>query len=304
MTITALTGPIIASGENPGGYPSANGNPEHGPSLFIYGSGMLDPRAPFTYNNGQAFGAPMYGFITGRYVLVDQAPSTISAVNVAASQSPGAGAITLVSATGAGITAGVSIVRADTGATVTGLLAIDGAMAPVTFGQAATVHVWDPTKAVSRNVRLTSGGNDSGITFTVSGYDIYGYPMTETITGANAGVAAGAKAFKYLSGVTHTGSVATTLTIGTGDVYGFPLRVDRFAYAGVAWNSANITANTGFVAAVTTSPATATTGDVRGTYATQSASDGTKQLQMFVTPSVANLSGSSLTIGLFGVTQA
>lgn len=303
MTISAFTGPVIAAEEHPGGYPSAGGNPEAGPSLFLYAPGMLDPRPPFTYYNGQAFGAPVYGFPSGGYVVVDAVPSAISAVNIAASQSPAAGAITLVSVTGAGITAGASVVNALTGATVTGLLAIDGAMAPVTFGQAATVHAWDPTKALARNVRLTSGGNDSGITFTVRGYDVYGYPMSETITGANAGVAAGAKAFKYIASVTHTGSVAGTLTIGTGDVFGFPLRTDRFFYADIAWNSARITANTGFTAAVTTT-ATATTGDVRGTYAAQSASDATKQLQIRITPSVANLSGTSLTTGLFGVTQA
>lgn len=304
MTITALTGPLVVGSENPGGYPSANGNPEKGPSLFDFGTALLDPRAPFTYYNGQPFGAPMYGFIGGGYIAVDQAPSAISAVNISASASPGAGAIVLVSSSGAGITVGTSIVRSDTGATVTGLLAIDGAMTPVTFGQAGTVHTWDPTKAVARNIRFSSGSDDSGITFTVTGYDVYGYPMSETITGAAIGVASGKKAFKYIATITHTGSVAGTLSVGTGDVYGFPIRVDRFAYADIAWASARITANTGFTAAVTTT-ATATTGDVRGTYAVQgTTSDGTRQLQIKITPSVANLSGTSLTTGLFGVTQA
>lgn len=303
MTITAFSGPVVTFNSGvPAGTP-ANQNPEAGPSLFGHGSGLLDPRAPYTYYPGQDFGSPTYGFVGGSYIVVDQAPSAISAVNIAASQSPGAGAITLVSVSGAGITVGQSIVNANTGATVTGLLAIDGKMVPVTFGQAATVRAWDPTKAISRNIRLTSGGNDSGITFTVSGYDIYGYPMTETITGANIGVASGAKAFKYLSGVTHTGSVAGTLTIGTGDVFGFPLRVDKFFYADMSWNNGFITANTGFVAAVTTT-ATATTGDVRGTYAVQTASDGTKALQVSIVPSIGNLSAANLATGLFGVTQA
>lgn len=302
MTITAYSGPVVTFPSS--GIP-ANQNPEHGPSAFMYAAGLLDPRAPFTYTPGQDFGAPTYAFVGGGYMVVDQAPSAISAVNIAASQSPAAGAITLVSSSAAGITVSQSIVRADTGATVTGLLAIDTKMTPVTFGQAATIHVWDPTKAISRNVRITSGGDDTLITFTVNGYDVYNYPMSETITGVNNGAASGKKAFKYISSVTHTGSVATTVTIGTGDVFGFGLRVDRFAYAEITWASARITANTGFVAAVTTSPATAITGDVRGTYATQSASDATRQLQVKVIPSVANLSNStSLLVGLFGVTQA
>ena len=47
-----------------------------------------------------------------------------------------------------------------------------------------------------------------------------------------------------------------------------------------------------------------TTGDVRGTYALQSASDGTKRLVLYVSPSVANLSNATnLPTGLFGVAQ-
>lgn len=296
MAISAFSGPVISIGQ-PGAF---DYNGDAAPSLFYQGVGLLDPRTPYTYQNGQRDGQATLAFLSGAYVTVDQAPSTLAVANIAASQSPAAGAITLVSVTGAGITAGVSLATATNG-TVTGLLAIDAAMAPVTFGQNATVQVWNPATGIARNVRITSGGNDTGITFTVIGYDIYGYPMTETITGASAGVASGKKAFKYISSVTHTGSVASTMSIGTGDVFGFGLKVSDFFYADIFWNGALITATTGFLAADATSPATATTGDVRGTYAVQSASDGTKKLQIIVTPSVANLNAG--TTGLFGVTQ-
>jgi hypothetical protein len=55
-----------------------------------------------------------------------------------------------------------------------------------------------------------------------------------------------------------------------------------------------------FTPAVTTSPATTTTGDVRGTIALPSSSDGTKRLTVFMMPSVANLNSLN---GLYGVTQ-
>jgi len=300
MSITPFSGPVVTFNEQNTPGQVANLNPESGPSPFLMGTMLLDPRVPFTYHPGQDFGSPTYGFIDGSYVVVDAAPSQMQTNNIAASQSPGAGAITLVSVSGAGITVGTSIARSDTGATVTGLLAIDGAMGSVSFGQSATIKSWDPTKAVSRNVRITSGGNDSGITFTVTGFDVYGYPMVETITGANAGTASGKKAFKYIRSVTHTGTVAGTVQIGTGDVFGFGLRTDAFFYADIFWNSAFVTSSTGFLVADTTSPATAVTGDVRGTYAVQSASDGTKKLQIAITVSVANVSS---TIGLFGQTQ-
>jgi len=303
MSIEAIEGPVVVFKTNPqgsSGSGSANQNPQEAPSLFHQATAMLDPRIQFTYYPGSAVSRKSYGFLASEVIVCNAVPSAISAVNIAASQSPGAGAITLVSSSGAGITVSTSITRGDTGATVTGLLAIDTAFAGVGFGQDTTVNMWDPTKAISRNVRLTSGGDDSGIVFTVSGYDLYGFPMSEAITGANAGVASGAKAFKYISGVTHTGSVATTLTIGTGDVIGLPLRADYFSECRIFYNNAAITASTGFVAAVTTSPATTTTGDVRGTYALQAASDGTKRLQIYMSPSVNNI--SSIT-GQFGVAQ-
>lgn len=304
---TALSGPLIVFGQRlpPGSGVAGVTNVDQAPSLIWGGTGLFDPRGGYNrYRSGAL------GFVGSTNIpVIDAVPSTISAVNIAASQSPGAGAITLVSVTGAGVTvlSAATTVWPSGNAIPAAALALDGAPGLVAFGVAdlstgnTQVSIYDPTKALSRNVRLTSGGNDTGITFTVSGYDLYGYPMTETITGANAGVAAGVKAFKFITGVTHTGSVATTLTIGTGDVYGLPIRVDTLGYVDIVFNAAKITATTGFVPAVTTSPATATTGDVRGTYAVQSASDGSKRLQVFVTPSVANVGTN---VGLFGVTQA
>jgi len=307
MSISASQGPLIQYRSNPlgsAGTGAANQNPDAAAAAFLHGVAVLDQRYAFTYVNGMSTsptaGATCYSWLATECQAMDAVPSAISAVNIAASQSPGAGAITLVSVTGAGITAGVSITRPDTGETVTGVLAIDTAFAGTSFSQNASVQMWDPTKAISRNVRLVSGGNDSGITFTVIGYDLYGYPMSEAITGANAGTASGVKAFKYISSVTHTGTVAGTLTIGTGDVIGLPLRVDRFGFARVVYNNTVITASTGFVAAVTTDPATTTTGDTRGTYALQSASDGTKRLQVFITPSAANI---GTVLGQYGVSQ-
>lgn len=305
MSITALAGPVVTKVANPlgpAGTASAAQNPDAGPSLFAYSDGLLDPRFPFTL--GSATGNVTYGFMGGTVQCINVVPSAIAANNIAASQTPGSAALTLVSASGAGITVSTSITRPDTGATVTGLLAIDTATTQVSFGTSGNIKIWDPTTMLARNVRITSGGNDSGITFLVAGYDVYGYPMTEAITGANIGVASGVKAFKYIASITPSGAVATTASAGTGDVIGLPVRADYFGQLQVFYNGAFVTASTGFTAAVTTSPATTTTGDVRGTYALQSASDGSKRLMISITPTpnLVNATAGVVT-GMFGVAQ-
>ena len=126
--------------------------------------------------------------------------------------------------------------------------------------------------------------------------------MSEVIAApAGATTVNGKKAFKYISSVVPAFTDANNYSVGTTDIYGFPLRSDFFSDVSINYNSAAITANTGFVAAVTTSPATSSTGDVRGTYALQLAADGSKRLSIrqFILP--ANMGSFA---GLFGVTQA
>lgn len=295
MTISAFTGPLVAFGQAATG----DSNSERGPSIFDQGIALADPRASFAYKLGSAVGTAVCGWLNNAMVI-DVVPSALSATNLVTSQTPTAGtALTLTA--GTGVTGSTSVINLTTGLTVTGLLALDGAAGRVSFGTSASVQLWDPTKLLARNVRVTSVGNDSSAAFTVAGYDIYGAPMTEAITGANAGIASGKKAFKYIASITPSGTLSgSAVTVGTGDVFGFPLRSDFFSEVTVYWNSALITANTGYLAAVTTSPATTTTGDVRGTYAVQSVSDATKRLAIIVRPSVANISS---TTGLLGVTQ-
>ena len=300
MSITANSGPYVSFGQAP--FPDYN--PEAGPSLFYAGAGLLDPRPFYTYSPGQNFGAATAGFLGFTRILsVNQVPSTLSATNIATSQAPVSGtALTLTA--GTGVTGSTSITSATTGALVTGLLALDGAAGRVSFGSAGTIQLWDPTKALSRNVRITTAVGDSAV-YTVRGYDIYGYAMSEAITASGATTVSGKKAFKYIQSVTPVGTVGATATVGTGDVFGFPLYSATFiigadADVAISWNGAAITATTGYLAGVTTTAST-TTGDVRGTYAVQSASDATKRLVITQSPALANI--DSIT-GLFGVTQA
>jgi hypothetical protein len=304
--VDAFKGPIVAFGTRapPG---NLNENPNLAPSLIWGGAMGIDPRAGYNVTKYGAIGMPM-----DSAAVVNQVPSAISAVNIAAVQTPGSTLpLNLVAATGAGITVLASPLTVWGSGNVipAGTLAIDGPPGLVAFGTPqlssgyTQVSVYDPTKAIARNVRITSGGNDSGITFLVSGYDLYGYPQTEQITGANAGVASGKKAFKFIASVVASAAPASTVSVGTGDVYGFPLLSSFWGDATVVWNNTFVSANTGYTASDTTSPATSTTGDVRGTYAVQSqASNGTARLMMYVNPSVNNIALG--TVGMFGQTPA
>ncbi|WP_421696929.1 hypothetical protein [Ancylobacter sp.] len=296
MSVSAWTGPLIAFGNVQG----SDYNTQGGPSLFQGGGGLLDTRPFYAYQTGQNENIPIYGFQSNTMVpVLDWTTSAAAPAAYAASQTPTAGtALTLVSSTSAPVTVGVSIVSATTGQTVTGLISIRGSAGAVAFGpNSAPVNIWNPTTLVAHNVTVTSAGDDSGATFTVAGYDIYGYAMTETITGAAVGAAAGKKAFKYIASITPAGTLSgSAVTAGYGLVTGLPLRADAGGYV-VYTNSGSITTTLPTFVAADTNTATATTGDVRGTIAPAA----TARVIVFVTPSVANLATNT---GLFGVTQA
>jgi hypothetical protein len=170
------------------------------------------------------------------------------------------------------------------------------------FGSPSTIYLWNPQAIISRAVSVTGSASATGGNITISGYDIYGVPMSEVIAApAGASTVNGKKAFKYISSVVPAFTDAHNYSVGTTDIYGLPIRSDNFGDLTINYNATGITASTGYVAAVTTSPATTTTGDVRGTYALQSAADASKRLvvRQFVTP--ANMGSIA---GLFGVTQA
>jgi hypothetical protein len=105
-----------------------------------------------------------------------------SANNISASQSPGAGAILI---NGSAATAGVATLDA------------------------------------ARRVLLTSGGDDTSRTFTITGTSASGSPLVETIAGGNP-TSYTTQDFKTITGVTHSGTVAGTLTVGTNQVASGP----------------------------------------------------------------------------------
>ena len=209
--------------------------------------------------------------------------------------------------TGTGISTGTYIVSQSqtigSGTITAAINSIPACLTP--FGSAGTVQLWNPQTLIGRALAVTAANSATATTATISGYDIYGYPMVENITLSAGSAVNGKKAFKYIKSVVLNAADAThAYSVDTTDIIGFPIRSDNFGDVllnySASVNPAVITANTGYVAAVQTTPS-ATTGDVRGTYALQTAaSTGANRLVVSQSPAVYNIGSTS---GLFGVTQ-
>jgi hypothetical protein len=71
----------------------------------------------------------------------------------------------------------------------------------------------------SRKVSITSSGDDSGISFTVTGVKNNDFSTsTETITGANAGTAYGSDLWKSITQITAVGDPAGTVSVGNHEI--------------------------------------------------------------------------------------
>ena len=305
--LNAKSGPDVLYGSRSSNVQAAfgSGNPDLAPS-GIWGTHMLlDARVGYNVTRKGWIGQGM----DYRRVL-SGVPATAATANIAALANVTNGtAMTLVSSTGSGVTvvSTATQVWASGNTVAVGSLALDGMPGLINFGLADPAgnyktSIYDPSKALARAVSITGSTSGTGGHFLVSGADVYGYPQTENINATSGATTTnGKKAFKFIYSVTPLFTDAHNYSVGTTDIFGFPLRADRFEQVLVWWASALVTANTGFVAADSTSPATATTGDVRGTYNVQSSSDGSKRLAVAVGPTESNC--VSLT-GVFGVTPA
>jgi len=211
----------------------------------------------------------------GRVYVWDVVPVTLQAAGLAGSQNPGIGASFTLTA-GTGVTARVR-------------------------GDGTTEYVLD----VPRCVTVTAAGANTA-TYTITGYDQYGQRMTQTIAAPTTSTVATTKAFKTIISVTNANATAGTngLTVGFNDKLGLPLRVTDVAYVvNVKWN-ATLAADAGtFVAADTTSPATASTTDVRGCFTPSSAANGTKRLVMLIALPALACGPNATRIGAVGVPQ-
>lgn len=235
-------------------------------------------RPPIELTSGSAIGvqqfepsAPGPGFVANPIKTSVIVPLAIVANNIAASQIMN-GAVTLTAGTSATLT------------TIQGNSVID-----ITGG------------SFDRAVTITGAASGTAVPFLIVGYDMYNQPQSETITGPTTATVTTRKTYRYIRSITTTGTTTSAFTIGTSDTIGFTLMVPFFDQVLIFFNGALITANTGFTAADQTAANTTTTGAVRGKYALQSASDGTKRLVLWTTVDPANANNMNTVYGVLPV---
>lgn len=168
----------------------------------------------------------------------------------------------------------------------TNALAINGALA--TSGVA--------TPDVPRNIVAAW---TTAAVITVTGTDYYG--QTQTEQSASGTSFTGKKGFKTVTAVTFSTAV-TLATVGTGVKLALPYRVDTNGILDALTDNLPDVTYT-FVPADTTSPATSTTGDVRGTIAASTAPNGTHQYAVNLRIS-DRTGGVGKQVGAYGVTPA
>lgn len=157
---------------------------------------------------------------------------------------------------------------------------------------------------VPRNITIdTSDASNTTQTVTVTGTDQYGEALVEVITVNGTTEVGGLKAFKTVTScLTSAALDAGEIFVGFGDVLGLPYRVDEngllMAYADGALDLTTSAVLGTFVPAVTTDPATGTTGDVRGTYNPNTTLDDTVEFAVLV-----KVASVETKVGAFGVDQ-
>jgi hypothetical protein len=187
--------------------------------------------------------------------LLDIVPAAVAAAAIAAPQTAaGAGYLTLRNVSDINVTWMPSFLN-NSGPTGAGVLKLD----------------------VARSLIISGATNVVAANYTVFGLDKYLMPMVETITGpVGANRTEGVKAFKYVLAVyVSTGTVAN-VSVGVGNTFGLPYFVEDENY--IFQQKFGGVLDAGTILGGDLRTATATTGDVRGTYTPASDADSDTRL--------------------------
>jgi len=157
---------------------------------------------------------------------------------------------------------------------------------------AGLARIHNPREFLARNISVTASASTAGTaTILISGWDVYGVPMTELLTASGTTTIYGKKGFKYIGSAVPQ-SIGTTVsasyTLGIGDTFSFPIRVDEGEQV-EAWAGGTCVTNTVGITTALVGAATNTTADVRGTIQLSSNGAGTPISSVATTNNVRRL---------------
>ena len=164
--------------------------------------------------------------------------------------------------------------------TVVSAAARVGANLLTTYANAVVLDVPRVLKIVSSNA------GDTTQTVTIRGTDEFGVAMTETISANGTTIVNGKKAFKTVISDTTSATFAGNLSIGQLATFGLPFFLAGGTGAGMGYvikeATDGATPTAGTAAGGDLTNATATTGDVRGTWTPNTAADGAKVFEAVI----------------------
>lgn len=165
------------------------------------------------------------GYSLRASVTTNQVAINPSIAGVAASQAVSTGAFATLVSTGSGVAASTTAIA--TAATVSSAY----------FTLTSTPYVMTNPCQVS----LTSTGNQSAITFTITGLDPTGTEVSETLAGPNNTTVYSARVYSVVTGVYSGATMTGTTSVGYSAFYSFfpPNKIKQFSgstsNAGVTW---------------------------------------------------------------------
>jgi hypothetical protein len=92
--------------------------------------------------------------------------------------------------------------------------AVAGAGNLTLAGALTSGGTWTASDGLARKITITSAGDDSGDTFTITGTDAEGRAQTEVVTGANTSTAMSTKYFKTVTSIADSGAAAGNVSAG------------------------------------------------------------------------------------------
>ncbi len=144
----------------------------------------------------------------------DHASESFANTTLSALVASGASSITITSSTGFSDTYDVDGIITAVTPVGAGAITFDGVLVTDSIAYLPS----------TRKIVIASDGNDSGVTFGITGTDALGASQTETITGPNTTSVYSANEYKTVTSVSISGAGAGNITVGTvGDFVGIEL---------------------------------------------------------------------------------